>query len=125
MNAFVYMMVADLGTDHRYCKIGFTGDLKKRICGVQIGCPVPISDIAYVRVRNTSQAYQIEQMIHYGLREFRSQGEWFRLDFSNPEHKSIFGRVTEDVFSRLMGSGWRWVHMDIEAIQYVDVAACV
>ncbi|WP_162255271.1 MULTISPECIES: GIY-YIG nuclease family protein [unclassified Lysobacter] len=110
------MMVVHAG-GATYCKVGVTGSLWDRICQVQTGCPVRISDVAYVAMATSNFAYQAERRIHWGLNEYHSHGEWFALDLSNEEHKAKFSDVCRRAFGELCGSGWRWVHQDLAGIK--------
>lgn len=112
----VYMMVADAGHGESFCKIGITKDLANRVGQVQTGCPVPITDVAYLEL--TSGHYlDAERMFHDQLRKYHSQGEWFRMTLTDPEHKSAMANATRMVIARFGGSESKWKHMDLGAIR--------
>lgn len=113
MRPCVYMMVADAGEGFSFCKIGKTNDLAARVCAVQVGCPIPISDVAYME----GLGGQAERIFHYELREFRTQGEWFKLNFSDPIHKVKFAKATERVMKWFGTSGMKWKHMDLDSLK--------
>jgi hypothetical protein len=118
MTWLLYMMVCDAGGGFSYCKIGISRDLAKRVAGVQTGCPIPISDVAYLQVGST-YTRQAEAMMHSGLKKFHSQGEWFRLNFTDPEHKAAFQEVTKRVIDRFGATHTCWKHMDLDAVRLV------
>lgn len=57
-----------------FVKIGYTTDLAKRIRALQIGCPLVIDLLGYVRGGRS-----VEQDYHYRFRAWRQAGEWFKL----------------------------------------------
>ena len=63
-----------------YCKVGISSDLAKRLTALSTGTPfVPyvahsLSVAKYVLARN------IEMQCHHALRNFRVNGEWFKIE---------------------------------------------
>lgn len=55
-------------------KIGSSGDVHQRLIDLQIGSPVPLRLIGWVREVHTS----LESLIHAHLAAHRAHGEWFR-----------------------------------------------
>lgn len=114
----VYMMVADVGAEHSFCKIGITGDLGKRIAGIQTGCPVPIVDVAYISALPYS-ARQIEGYLHAQLEEFHTHGEWFRLNLKDKDHKAKFHLATRFALYRVgMPSAAKWKRLNPETVKF-------
>ena len=116
IGACVYMMVADAGQGHSFCKIGITRDLGKRIAQVQTGCPVPIAEVAYMPMPDSSRARLVEARMHCKLKEHHSHGEWFRLDLADPAHKAAFHEATRAALDRvcdLSEARWRKVNTTV------------
>jgi hypothetical protein len=116
MKTCVYMMVADAGEGWSYCKIGITCDLANRVKTVQVGCPVPITEVAYLYVPQHS-ARRVESTFHERLAAFHTQGEWFRLRLHDPEHKALFAEAHRRVAELFIPSGERWRQMDLAAVR--------
>lgn len=121
MNWCLYMMVADAGDGSRYCKIGFTGDLDKRVRAVQTGCPMPITEVAYLDLA-FGRLRLAESQFHSKLAKYRSSGEWFRLDFNNPDHKADFSRATDEVIAWSGSTGTKWKTMELGAVRLLSRA---
>jgi len=112
----VYMMIAETCCGDSFCKIGITGDLATRVSGVQTGCPMPITDVAYMDLPG-GRCREAEKMFHQRLARYHTQGEWFRLNFQNTEHKAAMADATRHVIATLGLSETRWKHMDLEAVR--------
>lgn len=115
MKWVVYMMTADAGGGFSFCKIAITTDMAKRVKAVQTGCPMPITDIAYLDVPQ-GRPRPIEKMFHDELRKYHTHGEWFRFNLSDPEHKAVVAAATKKVISYYGASETRWKHMDMAAV---------
>lgn len=64
------------GYTDSYIKIGYTGDdPEKRRASMQTGCPLPIS---LVRVINVKDGLNEEKRLHEYLKGLHTAGEWFR-----------------------------------------------
>lgn len=59
-----------------YYKIGLTDDVKKRVNGLQVGCPF---DIRIVKSWRSNDARVEERRIHQLLEAYHVRGEWFKL----------------------------------------------
>lgn len=69
----VYVIASD-----SMVKVGFTGDVERRLKTLQIGNPLPLS-VQYLSEPTTkSAAYRIEQHAHSTLWPYAIHGEWFR-----------------------------------------------
>ena len=112
----VYMMVADAGNGESFCKIGITGDLANRVGAVQVGCPMPISDVAYLNLP-TGRHREAERIFHHALAPYRTQGEWFRMNLAGTEHKAVMADATQRVIKLCGSSEIRWKHMDLDAVR--------
>jgi hypothetical protein len=115
----VYMMVADAGEGFSFCKVGITGNLSERIVAVQVGCPVPIREVAYLSLR-AEQTRLAERVFHDWLKDYHSQGEWFRMNLADPIHKAVFHDATRKVIELVGLSETRWKRMDLRSIKMLD-----
>ncbi len=115
MKMRVYMMIADACCGESFCKIGVTTDLAARISAVQTGCPMPITDVAYLDL--PSGARKAEALFHHRLRAYHTQGEWFRMNLSDPVHKQAMKDATALVVAHFGVSETRWKHMSLDAIR--------
>lgn len=112
----VYMMLADAGGGDSFCKIGVTSDLANRVRSVQTGCPMPITDVAYLELP-AGRHMEAERMFHHRLARYRTQGEWFRMNLADPEHKEAMADATRRVVGLYGASETRWKHMDLDAVR--------
>lgn len=112
MNEWVlYVMVAEAGETLRHFKIGISSDVDRRLPSVQTGCPLPITSVMCVRVPGKRAAKGIEGMMHWRLRDYRTSGEWFQFDLSNPAHKAAFNGAAKAAMRMHMDSPdepWSW-----------------
>ena len=70
---FVYLLYTeDLGI----AKVGITSNIKRRIEGLQIACPVDITLVQLVRCDN---AKVIESEIMSSMKNYKTKGEWFKI----------------------------------------------
>ncbi|HGM6729725.1 TPA: GIY-YIG nuclease family protein [Stenotrophomonas maltophilia] len=115
MKMVVYMMIADACCGDSFCKIGVTTDLAARVSAVQTGCPMPITDVAYLELPRGAR--QAETLFHSKLQAFHTQGEWFRMNLSNPDHKRAMAEATAVVLRHHGLSETRWKHMSLDAVR--------
>jgi hypothetical protein len=57
-----------------YVKIGFTIDMKTRLCRLQVGHPEPVKLLAWAE-----GGRELEQRYHMAFAEHRRESEWFAL----------------------------------------------
>lgn len=112
----VYMLVADAGDGFSFCKIGITGNLAERIRSIQVGCPVPITAVAYMDLP-ANHCRSAERIFHAQLTAYHSQGEWFRLRLTDPAHKEAFAAATKAALRWVGASGTKWKSMEPDAIK--------
>lgn len=103
----VYAAVAPIAPGLKFVKVGYSEGLLSRIRDVQTGCPVPISDVSYVRLFSATQARSVEAAIHLLMAEFRSSGEWFRFDLSVQRDLKVWKGAIPAVLNEALGRG-RW-----------------
>ena len=116
MKQCVYMMIADACCGYSFCKIGVTGDLASRVSAVQTGCPMPITDVAFLELP-PGRHRSAEAMFHQHLRAFHTQGEWFRMNLSDPAHKQAMKDATAHVLRHFGLSETKWKHMSLDAVR--------
>lgn len=115
---FLYAMVADPGMGSiRYFKIGISNVVEGRISNVQIGCPVPITEILAVECKSREVARACERGMHFQLVAYRSSGEWFQFDMDDPTHKAAFHTAAKKVLDRELLPGWKWELTDLNAFR--------
>jgi len=112
----VYAAIAELGGS-KFVKVGHTTELVNRMAGLQTGCPVQIGDVAYARVPTTEVAREAERLIHLAMQVYRSQGEWFCFDLSDPEHERVWRGAIPAVLNHVSGKG-RWT---LKSINYSEI----
>lgn len=115
MKLLVYMMIADACCGESFCKIGVTTDLAARVSAVQTGCPMPITDVAYLDLPSNARA--AEALFHDNLRAFHTQGEWFRMNLSDPVHKKAMADATANVLRYYGLTETKWKHMSLDAVR--------
>ena len=115
---FVYIMAAPDGEGDTFFKVGITSVVTKRIGQVQTGCPLKIKQVWILPVWSNGAAQMIEKMMHDSLKEFGSQGEWFRMDTGLPEHKKAMKSATERAAHAASQDCIRkWMALDRAALQ--------
>src|SRR5690606_2590389 len=88
-----------------------------RLPSIQTGCPVQIGDVAYARMRDVDMARRAEALIHTVMKPYRSQGEWFRFDLDDPEHKRVWDGAIPAVLNEVAGKG----HWTLKAVNYGEM----
>lgn len=61
---------------NEFIKIGVASNVEERVAGMQTGNPYPLE---VVKVIESANAEQEEEMIHVSLERYRVHGEWFKL----------------------------------------------
>lgn len=64
----------------RFCKIGYTRDIKLRIKQLQHANPMFLKVAHSIEVENESEAKKLEARMHKKFAGLRIQGEWFMVD---------------------------------------------
>lgn len=72
MAHYVYIMQAN-----RYVKIGVSANPERRRTTMQTGNPNVISIVAVIPFDSRAQAFEEEYRLHYAMRNYHFQGEWF------------------------------------------------
>jgi len=113
----VYAAIADMGGGVKFVKVGHTRELIGRLPSIQTGCPVQIGDVAYARLRDTDIARRAESLIHTVMKPYISQGEWFRFDLTDAEHKRVWDGAIPAVLNALVGKG----HWTLKSVNYGEM----
>ncbi len=71
--SYVYIITAGA-----FCKIGVTGNLKKRLKQYRIHCPLEVQ-MAFVQEVHPDKVFKLEAAVHELLHAKRTHGEWFML----------------------------------------------
>lgn len=71
--SFVYVITAG-----EFCKIGVTGNLKKRLKQYRIHCPLEVQ-MAFVQEVHPDSVFKLESAVHDLLKDKRTHGEWFHM----------------------------------------------
>lgn len=66
--------------DMATCKLGFTGDIPRRLVQLQVGNPTKLYLFATSLVSN---AVRFEKFVHKAYSDKRIRGEWYRLGWSD------------------------------------------
>lgn len=74
---FVYFVVDE---GFRFCKIGRTVELKKRLGQLQHACPMFLKVEHFVKVESWVAAGRLEKRMHERFSGQRVRGEWFLLE---------------------------------------------
>lgn len=72
---FIYIV-----SDGKYCKIGKTNDMKKRLKNLQNGNPKKLDVIALYSFANEETTFFIETKIHHKLKNYNVLNEWFYFE---------------------------------------------
>jgi len=110
---FVYLGFAEESGGAIHVKVGRSSDPYRRFLALSHASPIEIKLFRCVRLPYLESSKIAEKLIHRGLAEFRSNGEWYRFDARIPEHKQTLHRVCRGVLDKVASSGWHWdtVHM--------------
>lgn len=112
----VYVLITEASDKYTYFKIGITSDLVGRIQAVQTGCPYVIEDCIYYKCATRAQALQIERQMHRELSQYKTRGEWVRMDVKNLEHKRDFNSALERVLTENKSLPWKWKRISIKKL---------
>jgi hypothetical protein len=64
--------------EHKWVKIGYTGNIKSRLCAIQVSCPFKVSVLGTLKVTKDT-ARDSETILHKRFAANRINGEWFTL----------------------------------------------
>lgn len=64
----------------RYCKIGVTSDIEKRLKQLAAGSPFKAYLFSDFLFSSSTHAFRVETESHAALRNLRVHGEWFKID---------------------------------------------
>ena len=79
--------------ESNYYKIGKTDDIKKRLSGLQVGCPYRLVLIHYYDKQNSDL---IEKHLHNKYRDYEIRGEWFNIGVIINDVLGYIDKVSED-----------------------------
>jgi Meiotically up-regulated gene 113 len=82
-----------------YVKIGLTCNLKRRISGIQTGCPLRIAHAFAIPSQYWEEARGLEKLLHMLLRSERLRAEWY-------EGTEMFFSVLDAVLRRINAGGF-------------------
>lgn len=109
----VYIMAAPAMKGLTYFKVGITGDVSKRICGVQTGCPLRISRVWAVTAGGNGHAQSVEAAMHAKLAAFHSHGEWFAMETDKLLHKRAMADVMAYGCALAGGPEAKWRQIEV------------
>jgi hypothetical protein len=112
---FVYGILAKADSGG-YVKFGITKNIGSRLSGIRTSCPIPIRYITVLDVGYKERALIVEKSLHNQFNERKSQGEWFKFDFSSKEDKKQFNLGCQYVFVNILGPGFWWTKISIAAL---------
>jgi hypothetical protein len=106
---FVYALLADGDDGSGRIKIGYTGNLRRRLRRIQREFPGQIRLMAILGAGNEKHsARKLEGAFHKEFKARRVEGEWFRFDFADEDDKRLFNDGTSRVIYRVLGSRSAW-----------------
>ena len=113
---FVYALLAEDSLDNGYIKIGRASNLFNRVQTLRTGCPFPIKYIGYINVGSLSRGRAIERTLHRVFSVRRTSGEWFAVDFRDPEDKLLFASACKAVFAQFKSAmpERKWTTLSME-----------
>lgn len=97
-----------------YLKVGFSSNPISRMMAIQTGCPTPIFKFSCVQTRSRDQAKELEYLLHSGLEQFKSSGEWFRIEWDSVGKRSELFGIIELRCRAILGEKWVIKEIEIE-----------
>lgn len=70
-------------------KIGLAQNVKKRLAGIQTGCPYKLKVIGVRWFKNRADAKLAEALLHAELQDHRLEGEWFAVSIDQAKAAAI------------------------------------
>lgn len=116
-----YIYFVRIETHATRYKIGFSADVEKRMCELQVACPEKLELVGYV-----PGSKKLERQIHTALKAYRVSGEWFDGDV-DPVILFIQEALTyglscalSDVFAKNTEREWQGAHAPKKAYRHGD-----
>lgn len=113
----LYVIVAGDSRSESFFKIGISSAVDKRAAQLQTECPIPLKEVLVVKLWSMAAARSAEQAMHQKLEAFRSHGEWFRFDLTDPAHKVAFNEAARETLDLWAGAGWKWSRANLQAVR--------
>lgn len=85
--------------EHKWVKIGHTGNIKARLSAIQVGCPFKVCVLGTLKVTKDT-AKDSESMLHKRFERNKINGEWFNL--TDEMEKLIENHVVEHKKAKVM-----------------------
>ena len=98
-----------------YIKIGRSRRVWQRIDALLTGCPIPAKYVAIAKMPNKTMTGRIERRLHKAFKDRKTQGEWFRFDFSNNDDKRVFNSECRKAFNMLRNPA-KWEKINLVPI---------
>ena len=107
----------------RYIKVGKARDVKERMHGLAIGCPLKLQKALYFCVIGDEKAFDLERKIHSEFAKYRINGEWFQFDDKEAMER-VAGEMVDfvrgilgDSFRMFTHDSWLDDHQHMPAIR--------
>jgi len=85
---------------HEFFKIGITKNVKKRVMGIQNGCPILVKLVLSIELKNEKEAREIEAVLHKKFQKQRMMGEWFFFYNHNRHNLKLHHREIQSPHNR-------------------------
>ena len=115
----LYAAFAPVDDNMAFIKVGISSFPLRRIYAVHCGSPVGIEQALWAHVGSSGQARKIERFIHKRLNPYRSRGEWFEMDMTSKEQKTLFHWTCKIAYGRITGRALTWRKISINEIRAV------
>lgn len=102
----VYVMFAKDDGGPMYIKVGISATPGQRALGVQTGCPIKIRRTVAFTCSSRETARAAELAFHAALEPHKSNGEWFKMEWSD-EAKDVLFSLIEGVMDAIRGENLR------------------
>ena len=112
---YIYMLSCSDGGPS-YIKIGMSNSPVARLGQILTGCPIKPISFACVELRTRDRARRAEAALHRHLEEWRSTGEWFRVD---PSDRGRFDSACRAAVSRFSEPTWPMVWDTLSVQDYL------
>lgn len=106
----VYLMICrERGSDIYYVKVGKANDVKQRMIGLSIACPLELKKAIYFPMYGDHRAFDVEKAVHREFAGHRVGGEWFQFK-DGEEAKRVMGQMMGFISGMLGGGAVSFVH---------------